>query len=154
MDLDPLFSATVVLLLARAVDARFVEAEPQWLGKSTAILEEMIANGNQIASFRKGEMLKLRELIDEFITAHHPATFDTAAPQPNTLWSQLSHSTPAAHDTIQPSIETSLPGNTMSLYSGVDSDGQVDELTAEQILAVASSMDWGDIEWSFTVDNG
>ena len=42
----------------------------------------------------------------------------------------------------------------MSLYSGVDSDGQVDELTAQQILDVASSMDWGDIEWSLTAGDG
>lgn len=155
MDLDPLFSATVVLLLARAVDARV--DEPQWFTTSTSIVDEMISSGNQIAVFRKAEMQKMKELIDEFITTrHHPATHeDAGASQPNTRPTRASHSAPTtAQNAVPSAIVEPLDPNALSLYSGVDSDGQVDELSAQQILAVASSMDWGDIEWSFTGDNG
>lgn len=114
----------------------------------------MVSSGNQIAVFRKAEMQKMKELIDEFIALRHPAPCGTGATQhePNTRWTRSPAQ--AANDVVASTVEEPPHSNTMSLYSGVDSDGQVDELTAQQILDVASSMDWGDIEWSLTAGDG
>ncbi|KAM0548829.1 hypothetical protein ACHAPJ_009685 [Fusarium lateritium] len=151
LDLDALFVSTVVLLIARPIEPPLMDGEYTWLAKSFAILEEMIGNGNRIADFRKDEIELLCELIQESSGTglSIPSTNGT------TFQEKGSIENPAVVSTPQHSTETSV--SQAFFQNGLahnETEGPVegDELTTEYILAMASSLDYGEIGWTVGIN--
>lgn len=139
----------MVLLLSRFVDASLIERQSSWLDKAYGFLEIMISSGNRIAEFRMTELRKLDEMLTDYVQNQNQSSM------PTTMHEGGFH--------IQRSnIELNFPEgyhSTASLISQNDSmpppftglsdegSGFGDDLTAEQILAVAESMDLESTDW-------
>ncbi|KAF2850962.1 Zn(II)2Cys6 transcription factor [Plenodomus tracheiphilus IPT5] len=154
-DLDALFVSTMVLILTRFVDFSLMDHQSSWLDKAYSFLETMISNGNRIASFRVIELRKLEEMLAEFsMNQNRPSTASptTSGPAP------AMHGRFAFPEGYHSTADLLHPDDTLPPpYTGISDEGSGfgDDLTAEQILAVAESMDIEGTDWlSFsTLDN-
>ncbi|KAF1851671.1 Zn(II)2Cys6 transcription factor [Cucurbitaria berberidis CBS 394.84] len=154
-DLDSLFVSTMVLILTRFVDFSLMDNQTIWLDKAYTFLETMIASGNRIAAFRNIELRKLDEMLTEYtLNQNRPST---ASPSMTGLGPTMRRtlSFPEGYH----STADLLHGEDAMAppYNGISDEGSGfgDDLTAEQILAVAESMDIEGSDWlSFaTLDN-
>ena len=128
--------STVVLLVSRAVDSHLLERQLSWLDKSNTILDEMVYSGNRIAESRKCEMKKLEDILGHFISKGHQR-------------GSGAHVSGEAINVAPADDGESVSGSVMQAFDG---DGesihdQLDNLTAQQIMAVVSSMESEDTEW-------
>jgi proline utilization trans-activator len=113
----------------------------------------MINGGNRIADFRERELRRLEEMLAEYsLTQEHPLSTSVG----DSIGGNNSQSTPnfphSENVSYTRGILTSPSG--MPLYSGLSDEGSGfgDDLTAEQILAVADSMNIESSDWlSFAV---
>lgn len=149
-DLDALFVSTMVLIITRFVDQSLLDDRTPWLEKAFVLMEIMISSGNRIADYRMRELRRLDEMLTEYATVQERhMSIDPLIQQP----SQISTNTQPtiAHisedRTSTKSIFASPEGG--PLYSGFSDEGSGfgDDLTAEQILAVAESMDIEGTDW-------
>lgn len=156
-DLDSLFVSTMVLILIRFVDASLLHNQSPWLDKAYSFLDTMVASGNRIAAFRVIELRKLDEMLGDYLqNQQRPSTASTMHDSGiGTQHSNLEMSFPEGyHSTagLMPPDDNMPPP-----YTGLSDEGSGfgDDLTAEQILAVAESMDIEGTDWlSFaTLDN-
>ncbi|KAJ4369216.1 hypothetical protein N0V83_006301 [Neocucurbitaria cava] len=154
-DLDSLFVSTMVLILTRFVDSSLMDNQTSYLDKAYIFLETMISNGNRIAAFRVIELRKLDEMLTEYTLCQH---------RPSTASPSMTVSGPSMRRTLSfpegyHSTANLLHGEDTlpPPYTGLSDEGSGfgDDLTAEQILAVAESMDIEGTDWlSFaTLDN-
>jgi proline utilization trans-activator len=148
-DLDSLFVSTMVLILTRFVDASLMENQAAWLEKAYGFLETMVSSGNRIAAFRVIELRKLDEMLSDYVQSQQRPTTSSTVPDSGIGSQQVNlgmsfpegyHSTAGLmthDDTIPPP------------YTGLSDEGSGfgDDLTAEQILAVAESMDIEATDW-------
>ncbi|KAL4896848.1 Zn(II)2Cys6 transcription factor [Aspergillus ambiguus] len=119
-DLESTVVSTFVLLVLPAVDHCLLDESDNWLRKSCTILDEMIFRGNRIAAYRKSELDQLSSMLDE-ISDESSRKMDCEIRQ------QLpSFLTPHSDD-----------------HQEVDSHG----FTTADIMAVAESIDIGDVDW-------
>jgi proline utilization trans-activator len=148
-DLDSLFVSTMVLILTRFVDASLLDSQPTWLDKAYGFLDAMVSSGNRIAAFRVIELRKLDEMLaDYLLNQQRPSTastiHDTGIATQNT---SLGLSFPEGYHSTAGLMmhEDSMPPP----YTGLSDEGSGfgDDLTAEQILAVAESMDIEATDW-------
>ncbi|KAL4777703.1 hypothetical protein BDW60DRAFT_7963 [Aspergillus nidulans var. acristatus] len=121
-DLESAFVSSVVLLMAQAIDHTLLESRRPWLDKSYLILDDMISRGNLIAQYRKTELEQLSALMYQLAPDRQPD--DTSKEKGLELSSPL----PPAYRIPE------LPG----LNEG---------LTTAEIMAVAESIDTGDVDW-------
>lgn len=128
-DLEAVFVSSVVILLAPIIDSCLLESLTQWLRKSYIILDDMIARGNIIASFRKSELERLSELLNQLST-DRPTQFNERMQRDHQsgMFSQLS----------SPTSPTNCAHELFNLHDG---------LTTAEIMAVAESIDTGDVDW-------
>lgn len=142
----------MVLIVTRFVDPSLLDDRIPWLEKAFGLLETMIAGGNRIADFRMRELHRLDEMLAEYLLIQEHRPNPSANPMgtnnqrmaPGILYSEDVH---CARDLM-------ASPNGMPLYSGFsdESSGFGDDLSAEQILAVADSMDIESTDWlSFAV---
>ena len=154
-DLDALFVSTMVLILTRFVDFSLMDNQTGHLDKAYGFMETIVSSGNRIAAFRNVELHKLEEMLAEYFeNREQPPTAS-----PNTIGSGPSMQHPLSFPEGYQSTagllnsEDTLPPP----YTGISDEGSGfgDDLTAEQILAVAESMDIEGTDWlSFaTLDN-
>ncbi|CAI9632194.1 unnamed protein product [Alternaria burnsii] len=154
-DLDALFVSTMVLILTRFVDFSLMDNQTGHLDKAYGFMETIVSSGNRIAAFRNVELHKLEEMLAEYFeNREQPPTAS-----PNTIGSGPSMQRPLSFPEGYQSTagllnsEDTLPPP----YTGVSDEGSGfgDDLTAEQILAVAESMEIEGTDWlSFaTLDN-
>lgn len=157
-DLDSLFVATMVLVLVKFVDDTISENSSAWLNKAFAFLDTMVSNGNKIAEFRAAELRKLEEMLSEYSANRTPQQYPPLQPLPPQPPEQqqeqtiIQHQSPPQGYSIPPDMQSSrnmLNPDTMGMYTAFsdESSGFGDDLTADQILAVAESMDLGTTEW-------
>ncbi|KAF2019448.1 Zn(II)2Cys6 transcription factor [Aaosphaeria arxii CBS 175.79] len=140
-DLDSLSVSTMVLIVTWFVDHSLVENQPSWVEQAFTFLETMISGGNRIAEFRRNELRKLEEMLSQSLAGgafipprnapmqqHTPASFQSDDPGPRSV----------VH------LQDGLP-----VYASVSDESNVygDDLTADQILAVAESMDIEGTDW-------
>ncbi|KAL2856630.1 fungal-specific transcription factor domain-containing protein [Aspergillus pseudoustus] len=123
-DLESTFVSSVVLLMAPAIDFNLLDNQVPWLQKSCVILDDMITRGNLIARFRKAELEQLDGLLSQLVPGRQPQIVDSTR-KTEILGFASSPLPPPYPD---------LPGL---------SDG----LTTEDIMAVAESIDTGDVDW-------
>jgi len=150
-DLDALFVATMVLILIRFIDETLLDQNYDSLKKAFSFLDVMISSGNRIAEFRCAELRKLDEMLAEH-------SLDQT--QTRNLSSQATHHRRQRTAALGfPPVDNSASNlgsseEMIGLYTGFsdESSGFGDDLTADQILAVAESMDIGGADWlsSFT----
>jgi proline utilization trans-activator len=156
-DLDSLFVSTMVLILTRFVDASLLDNQSAWLDKAYSFLETMVSSGNRIAAFRVIELRKLDEMFTDYLlNQHRPSTASTMHDSGiESQQTNLDLSFPEGYHSTAGMIpqDDSMPPP----YTGLSDEGSGfgDDLTAEQILAVAESMDIDGTDWlSFaTLDN-
>ncbi|KAL4818798.1 hypothetical protein BDW67DRAFT_155980 [Aspergillus spinulosporus] len=121
-DLESTFVSSVVLLMARAIDRTLLESRRPWLDKSYLILDDMISRGNLIAQYRKTELEQLSALMYQLAPdRQHDDTSNGKG---------LEQSSP-------------LP----PAYRVPELPGLNDGLTTAEIMAVAESIDTGDVDW-------
>lgn len=157
-DLDSLFVSTMVLILTRFVDASLLESHSPWLDKAYGFLETMVASGNRIAAFRVIELRKLDEMLGDFLlNQHRPGTSSSTMPDNGigTHNTNIQYSFPEGYQSTAGLLP--LGDSQPPPYTGLSDEGSGfgDDLTADQILAVAESMDMQGTDWlSFaTLDN-
>jgi proline utilization trans-activator len=156
-DLDSLFVSTMVLILTRFVDASLLDSQITWLDKAYDFMETMVSSGNRIAAFRIVELRKLDEMLADYsLNCQRPSTSSTVRISAiGTQQTTLGLSFPEGYQSTAGLMmhEDSMPPP----YTGLSDEGSGfgDDLTAEQILAVAESMDIEATDWlSFaTLDN-
>jgi proline utilization trans-activator len=156
-DLDSLFVSTMVLILSRFVDASLLDSQAAWLGKAYGFLETMVSSGNRIAAFRVIELRKLDEMLADYrLNQQRPSTSSTV-PDSGIGMQQgsMDLSFPEGYHSTAGLMmnDDSMPPP----YTGLSDEGSGfgDDLTAEQILAVADTLDIETTDWlSFaTLDN-
>jgi proline utilization trans-activator len=146
----------MVLILTRFVDASLLNDQTDWLDKAYSFLETMVTSGNRIAAFRVIELRKLDEMLGDYLqNQHRPSTSATVHDNGIGTQHNIGLSLPDGyHSTagLMPQ-EDSMPPP----YAGLSDEGSGfgDDLTAEQILSLAESMDIEGTDWlSFaTLDN-
>ncbi|KAL3475772.1 hypothetical protein BJX99DRAFT_270907 [Aspergillus californicus] len=124
-DLESTFVSSVVLLLAPALDCALLGSRKPWLQKSHTILDDMISRGNLIARFRKSELEQLSGLLCQ-LTPDRPVRIEELP-------------TKGQHDDL-----SSPPP---PAYRVPDLPNMNDGLTTAEIMAVAESIDTGDVDW-------
>lgn len=128
-DLEATFVSSVVLLMAPTIDSSLLESRAPWLQKSYVILDDMISRGNLIARFRKSELEQLSGLLSQFLP-DQPLQPD----DPRGKGQQAGVATRPSSPIPPPYRVPELP----SLDDG---------LTTAEIMAVAESIDTGDVDW-------
>ncbi|EAA57671.1 hypothetical protein AN6030.2 [Aspergillus nidulans FGSC A4] len=121
-DLESTFVSSVVLLMAQAIDHNLLESRRPWLDKSYLILDDMISRGNLIAQYRKTELERLSALMYQFATDRQPDDMSK-----------------------EKGLEMSSP--LPPAYRIPELPGLNDGLTTAEIMAVAESIDTGDVDW-------
>ena len=145
----------MVLILTRFVDFSLMDNQTGHLDKAYGFMETIVSSGNRIAAFRNVELHKLEEMLAEYFENREQPP--TASPITIGSGPSMQHplSFPEGYQSTAGLLnsEDTLPPP----YTGVSDDGSGfgDDLTAEQILAVAESMDIEGTDWlSFaTLDN-
>ncbi|KAJ6044107.1 hypothetical protein N7499_006611 [Penicillium canescens] len=145
-DLESLFVSTVILLLSPAIDPRLLDSHPSWLEKAYAIFDEMIGDGNQVASFRRSELQRLDETLSCISRGQsRPLTVPNFFHQTDVLPNPPSPSSTS----IPESMPQPLQYNALLRQDPV-LDGECDfgtMLTSAEIMAVADSIETFDTEW-------
>lgn len=111
----------------------------------------MKASGNRIAAFRNNELRKLDGMLAEYSADHQGLTTVSSSVVGQSPVMQRPFTFPEGYHSTAGLLnsEEAMPPP----YSGIsdESTGFGDDLTAEQILAIAESMDIGNTDWlSFT----
>ncbi|USP74748.1 Zn(II)2Cys6 transcription factor [Curvularia clavata] len=154
-DLDSLFVSTMVLVLIRFVDDTLSENSSAWISKAFAFLDTMISNGNKIAESRAAELRKLEELLSEYSVNRTRQQYTTPLlPQQQQPVGQ--YQPPPDRNLMRSDMQSPqimMNSEAMGMYTAFsdESSGFGDDLTAEQILAVAESMDLGTTDWLNTL---
>ena len=138
----------MVLIVTRFVDPTLLDDRTLWLKKAFELLVAIVAGGNRIADYRMRELHRLDEMLAEYATSQE-------RPPPD----QLSQQQPTQFNTNICQNSPGVPGNSSNanpifaspngVYPGFSDEGSGfgDDLTAEQILAVAESMDIESTDW-------
>lgn len=145
--------STITLIVARFVDPTFLDDRSIWLKKAYELLDTMVNGGNRIANFRKRELHRLEEMLAEYsLTQEYPPhTSINNSTRGNEL--QNAPGFPRS-DSFHRARGLMTSSSGMPLYSGFSDEGSGfgEDLSAEQILAVAESMDIESADWlSFAV---
>ncbi|KAJ5551501.1 hypothetical protein N7461_006199 [Penicillium sp. DV-2018c] len=147
-DLESVFVSTVILLMGPAIDPRELENHPNCLEKAFAIFDEMIRDGNQVASFRRSELQQLEETLLGCISGDHPRPLAVPAffQQADILPDPAS---PSATPVPRPISETlRYDEAVLRSDSGLEFDCDFSTmLTSAEIMAVADSIESYDTEW-------
>ena len=137
----------MVLILTRFVDFSLMDNQTAYLDKAYGFLEAMIASGNLIAAFRNIELRKLDVMLAEFSANRQQlpiASPSMSGPGPSI---QRPMSFPEGYCSTAGLLsgEDVMPPP----YTGISDEGSGfgDDLTAEQILAVAESTDTEGTDW-------
>lgn len=144
-----------------AIDTRWTY--PIWLEKAYTIFEEIIESGNLLAKFRRSELHLLDELLSCFPQEHPrclsaPVSFPNNVLNNNSQVSLASSFPPSGQaqptaSTAQAQLEHDIlsdPGVGVGVGVPALDDqelGFTSRLTAEQIMAVADSIESIDTEW-------
>ncbi|KAH8700208.1 Zn(II)2Cys6 transcription factor [Talaromyces proteolyticus] len=128
-DLEATFVSSIVLLIAPKIDISLLENRTAWLQKSYVILDDMISRGNLIARFRKSELEQLGRLLD-MLSPDGPFQPDDSMEKGQ-----------------QDGVETPMSSLMHHTYRVTELLSLNDGLTTAEIMAVAESIDTGDVDW-------
>lgn len=151
LDLDPLYVSSTVLLVGAAVDKSLLVDRDRWVRRCLALLEDIESSGNLIASWRKSEIQRLDEMLVAISddTRIKPPSSVGSAPAENlggpSFQGNVFHSEAVNNTLSNPSfLHIPQPGPFDVPNTTI---GGGDDLWAEHILAIASSIQDEDAEW-------
>ncbi|OOO13601.1 hypothetical protein OAory_01013500 [Aspergillus oryzae] len=130
-DLEATYTAAVVLVTAPAADASLLDDWTPWFHTSVTVLDEMISRGNLIAGFRKSELQQLAGMLSHLAD------------------DGVIHGTDLARKGQLDRIISRLPSpSTPDRVFGISEIPNLHPgLTTAEIMAVAESIDTGDVDW-------
>ncbi|KAI1861304.1 uncharacterized protein JN550_010983 [Neoarthrinium moseri] len=134
LDFDSLYVSAVILVIAPVIDESHTGNHISWVQRCMALFDRLIAAGNLIAAWRKSELQLLYEMVIQILRSH--TTFVDPPSQATRA---------AALQVTDPTI--SLPADSIIQPFAMNSLGNGDDIIAEQIMAIASSIQDEDIEW-------
>jgi hypothetical protein len=144
----------MVLIVTRFVDSTLMDDRVLWLQKAFSLMETMIAGGNRIADYRMRELRRLDEMLAEYAAMQERPPLVEALNQQqlsqlNQLNANIQQTVPGLPDDPASAKPIFASPDGGPLYSGFSDEGSGfgDDLTAEQILAVAESMDIEGTDW-------
>jgi proline utilization trans-activator len=131
-----------------AIDPHELESNPNCLEKAYAIFDEMIRDGNQVASFRRSELQQLDDTLLGCISGDHPRQLtvpaffqqadiipNPASPSATPIPGAMSQSLRYDDAVLRPDSELDLDCDFSTM------------LTSAEIMAVADSIESHDTEW-------
>jgi proline utilization trans-activator len=139
----------MVIILTRFVDDSLRNDQSAWLDKAYSLLETMVASGNRIAAFRVIELRKLDEMLCDYLLDQFRPPTSSAMPDSG-IGTQLPSMGLSLPDGYHSTAGLIRPDNSMAApYAGLsdESSGYGDDLTAEQILSLAESMEIDNADW-------
>lgn len=144
-DLESLSISTVNLLVAPSLDPQLSEEGVSWSQQAHSIFDEMIADGNRVAAFRKTELQKLSDMLRSIHEGHrghdvHP--IGAYRSDDGSLEPPLLPTIPLAPIMPGAASHIPMPENGIMYENGVGNP-----LTTAQIMDMANSIDTGDTEW-------
>ncbi|KAI1861080.1 hypothetical protein JX265_009699 [Neoarthrinium moseri] len=134
LDFDSLYVSAVILVIAPVIDESHTGNHISWVQRCMALFDRLIAAGNLIAAWRKSELQLLYEMVIQILRSH--TTFVDPPSQATRA---------AALQDTDPTIP--LPADSIIHPFAMNSLGNGDDIIAEQIMAIASSIQDEDIEW-------
>lgn len=137
-DLEAVFIAAMVLVMARTIDVQLLEDHTLWTHMAYSILDDMAARGNLIASVRKRELRHLTEVLS------HAET-----PAPSLNHQNFDESEFEGNRSQHPmDFETNM------IHQPFDDPFWQDEMTADQLREIADSLDLDGLDWITTSVDG
>ncbi|KAF9770937.1 hypothetical protein IL306_011408 [Fusarium sp. DS 682] len=145
-DQDAAFSATIALLMASAIDSSLLPDHAPWTQRAYALFDEMNSRGNLVANMVASELKQLEDLLKGFLVNNDSRPV-VAAQGPNTprqgFMNDIDTSAVSVTDYAEP----------FSLESEDDFGlGLNYELSAEQLLNIANSLDIDSLTWPWPED--
>ncbi|KAF5024685.1 hypothetical protein F66182_3255 [Fusarium sp. NRRL 66182] len=133
-DQDATFTATIALLMASAIDSSLLPDHTPWSQRAYAIFDEMSSRGNLVASMVASELKQLEELLKGFL-ANESMSSVTADDFDDSAASVTGYMGPFNFESAE---EFNLGLN----Y----------ELSAEQLMDIADSLDINSLTWPWPDD--
>ncbi|KAI0897658.1 fungal-specific transcription factor domain-containing protein [Annulohypoxylon nitens] len=136
LDLDSLYVSSVILAIASVVDENRMRDRPAWVHRSLELIDCMISAGNLVAVWRKSELQQLDQMMNEILLARSNVAYTSCSDdrlQPHS-------NQPPANIPINQEPLPLPPLPMHGIHSG-------DDLSADQLLAIASSIQDEDVEW-------
>ncbi|KAF5646635.1 positive activator of transcription [Fusarium tjaetaba] len=145
-DQDAAFSATIALLMAAAIDSSLLPDHTPWTQRAYGLFDEMNSRGNLVANMVAAELKQLEDLLKSFLTSNDSRPV-VVTQGPNTprqgFMNDIDSGTGSATDYAEP----------FSLESDDDFGlGLNYELSAEQLLNIANSLDIDSLTWPWPED--
>lgn len=137
LDLDSLHVSSLILAVGPLLDEQRTQDRATWVQRSMTLLENMISAGNLVAASRKAEMQQLDDMMNEILDGR-----DTMQQSPNIPYGSSALQT-IFHPSNLPGPQDSIalqPLNMINIGNG-------DDISADQILAIAGSIQQEDVEW-------
>ncbi|KAE8353459.1 hypothetical protein BDV28DRAFT_157005 [Aspergillus coremiiformis] len=129
-DLESTYISAVVLVTAPAADVTLLEDWTSWLHTGVTLLDEMISRGNLIAEFRKSELQQLAGMLSQLAA------------------DRLANDTESVRKGPLEQLVSRLPSpTTPDRVFGMEFPNVNHGLTTADIMAVAESIDTGDVDW-------
>lgn len=140
-DLDATFSSAVVLSLAAAVDPSLLRNKGPFLETVYVLLDEMVSRGNLIAKFHKAEIQQLDENIKLLPVASENSSNASQRGQQESPY----QTNVVSNNGIVVPMQTH---DSVSMGSDYLGDWYSDDgLTGEQLMALADSLDFEQLDW-------
>ncbi|RKL12005.1 hypothetical protein BFJ68_g8126 [Fusarium oxysporum] len=145
-DQDAAFTATIALLMAAAIDSSLLPDHTPWTQRAYGLFDEMNSRGNLVANMVAAELKQLEDLLKGFLTSNDSrpvvATQGSNTPRQGFM-NDIDNSTGSVTDYTEP----------FSLESDDDFGlGLNYELSAEQLLNIANSLDIDSLTWPWPED--
>lgn len=145
MDLDALYVSAVILVIAPVIDEARLKDHASWTQRSLTLLDTMITAGNLIASWRRSEVQQLDQMMDQILAVrlNMPGCCSTSAVEVVASGTTMAEAPATSHSEDMAFDQSSMHSQAMILEPG----GTGDDLTADQIMAIANSIQDEDVEW-------
>lgn len=139
-DLDAAFMSTIPLLMAAAIDSSLLQDHSPWSQRAYTILDDMSIRGNLSARLIQSELKQLDDKLAQVLTKGNMAmtlsTNNLCRPGRSSE-SVLGIFPPAVSNLHSPSLEPGVE----------ESFGQHYELSSEQLMELANSLDLNSLTW-------
>ncbi|KAF5665380.1 transcription activator [Fusarium heterosporum] len=144
-DQDAAFTATIALLMAAAIDSSLLPDHTPWTQRAYALFDEMNSRGNLVANMVASELKQLEGLLREFLVNGDSRSL-VPTQETNTPREGLT-------DDMETVTEESGYAEPFNLDSGDEFGlGLNYELSAEQLLNIANSLDIDSLTWPWPED--
>jgi proline utilization trans-activator len=130
--------SSAILVISPAIDDQRIKDQPAWVQRVLMLLESMVSAGNLIASWRKSEIQQLDQMINKILELR------SKTPIP----ADIVHASASLQQVLRDPENLPLNQDSMQLQSfNMMHVGTGDDISADQIMAIASSIQEEDVEW-------